>query len=140
MKIPHKAAYHLLDRFYARRSFNGFIQSDISLDIFNAALIFAQQKEDYKFLASAVTQREEFDRDYCFFTGPGLENPIILKKDQDLTVIEFAILYKNCGIHISAFVETVNSIAENERLDAEKIVNYFKSVTLIFQPEPEADE
>jgi len=50
INLSFKSVYHLLDRFYTRRSLNGFIYNDIPDNVFEASKLFAIQQEDYKYL------------------------------------------------------------------------------------------
>lgn len=133
MKISHKAAYHLLDRFYARRSLNELIKQDVSEDILNASILFAKDREDYMYLSVMERDRAEYDKEYAIFVGPGLDHPIILKNQEDLTLLEFAILYKNCDIHISEFLTVVEAIANNLMLNEKEEIEYFKKMAALFK-------
>ena len=136
MRITHKAVYNLLHNSYARRSLNEFIHQDVTEDILNASILFAEDKEQYIYLAVMVNNRVNLDKEYSLFISPSLDHPIVLKKDADLTLVEFAILYKNCNIHISEFKTIVESTAEGLNLDAEKYVKTFEGWATSFKEVP----
>lgn len=143
MKIPFKAVYALLDNFFARRSINEYIKNDISEEIFNGSLMFAKAVDDYNYLSSLVSYREQLENDYCLFIGRPTQLPIVLKKDEDLTIIEFATLYRQAGnIHKSYFDDIINSVGNNIQLTPDKIEehrNHFTEWVNLFDTLPDLE-
>lgn len=139
MRISYKAVYHLLEDFYPRRSLNTFLE-EIPQDIFRASLLFAKQNEDYEYLDVMITQRERLDNEYAMFIAPH-SSPIILRKNVDLTLLEFAFLCRNnTNIHISRFQEVVEAIALNKSLDSDKICKEFENLVKVLTQESEDAE
>lgn len=131
MRIPYKAVYHLLDRFYARRSDLGeYLDKEIASEIFKGSILFAHKNEDYQYLNVMIEDKETYTKECIFFTNMKIqEHPIVLIKDNDLTFMEFALLYTHCDIHIEEFKSVVKSQFEDKEEGTEKSTKFHSLVT-----------
>lgn len=111
MVISYRAVYSLLDKFYIRRSLQGFINDYIGADIFNSSILFAHELEDYQYLDVMVTKREYISNKYVFFVRDA-ELPLVIETEKDFSLYEFALLCQkaNC-IHLEEFKGVVHDIA-----------------------------
>jgi hypothetical protein len=126
MLISYKAAFHLIDRFYVRKSLNGFIIDCAAY--FEEALEKAKELEDYSFLNSLVTQRETLDKEFTIFFNYKNLLPTVLNKDEDLNIAAFAFLCVDCiDIPSAEFRDVVIAQATNQGLDSNKIIKQFDS-------------
>ncbi len=134
MYITYKAADYLLSNNYRPGFVNDFIQTDIGDAAFRGSLLYAHKVEDFKYLSSFVSKREVLNAKYLVFHNIRTpRNPILLKVERDkLTLREFAILYKQCDLHISEFITVVEASAGNLQLDEkEQVANFNKEVEIL---------
>jgi len=133
MKLSYKSVYHLLERYFARQTFlDQFIDKDIPPSIFQASLLFAEKSEDYDYL-TVMRDKELYSGKYVFFTNMKQEHPIILEKNKNLTIIEFAFLYLQCDIHIQEFKDTLEAQAENIQESAKTQIEIFEDLVNALQ-------
>jgi hypothetical protein len=110
--ISYKAVTHLLEREYKSYRINTFIK-EIPEGIFQGSLIFATNVEDYRYLSTMTTKRDEFNKEYDIFLGEKHDLPLILRLDNGMRLNEFAILYHKCSIHINEFKDIVYAQSED---------------------------
>lgn len=128
MKISYKAVYHLLETKYHRRSLNYFIETDLSEGVYDASLIFAHMHEDYKYLSVMVENRDINDADFVFFTNLTATHPIIISKNEHLSLGEFAILEKKCdSIDQQHFLDVIEAQAQGLNIEAPQEIAKFKA-------------
>ncbi len=132
MIISYKSVYFLLDRFFLRKSLDSVLR-DYSADIFDAAKLFAETEQDYDYLNVMVNKREYFNQDYILFYQPLKNLPITLKKDSDLTILEFAILFCKCDIDISEFRNIVEAQAEGNGVSSQEQISLFNTYVELIQ-------
>jgi hypothetical protein len=122
MKISYQATYFLLEKYFARvSSIDEFLEDHVSSDIFSASVLFAKEQEDYRYLSTMISGKSESDN-FVFFTNFKSDHPpIVIEKDKDLSLLEFALLQNKCGIHIEEFKSVVESTSENNGLKKEEV-------------------
>lgn len=126
MLVSYKAAYHLIDRFYKRKSLNGFITD--CKEYFDEALQQAKELEDYDFLESLVNQKDTFDNEFTIFFNYKNNLPTVLNKNQDLSIEAFAYLCVDCiDIPINEFKDVINSQAIGKGLTPKEMIKEFES-------------
>lgn len=115
MQISYKAVYHLLERYYLRRSLNSLVEENITDDVFKFSQLFALKQEDYTYMEVMVEKREMLNSKYAFFTNlKGGSHPVVLEKDKDFTLLEFAALNLTTGIPQAEFMAVIEAQASNE--------------------------
>lgn len=125
MHISYKATYALLDRHCARRTLNSFISNDVEDSVFESSKLFAHLKEDYGYLSVMVEGRESYNKEFIFFTRPDIVHPIVVLKDIEITMLEFAALSIKSQINIDHFIEVIEAQAESKGMDAAKEIHSF---------------
>lgn len=133
MKIGYKAVYHLMNTNYVRRSLKSVLR-DVPADVFNASLLFAKDKEDYRYLSVMTNNREALDQEYVIFTNIRQENPIILKKDQDLSLLELGILCSVCDINEAEFIGLIEATCKNIGIDPSPRIKSFNQILEMVKP------
>ncbi len=119
MLISYKAAYHLIDRFYTRKSLDGIIND--CKDYYNEAIDTAKELEDYVFLESFINQKDSLNNEFIIFFNYKNRLPTILNKDEDLSLEAFAYLCVDCNdIPLVEFKEVVIAQAIGNGLGARK--------------------
>lgn len=126
MRVTYKAICNLLNNSYAIRSLNEYIHQDTTDDMLNSSILFARDKEQYRYLTVMVEKRADLDSKFTLFISPNSGHPIVLIKDRDLTIVELAILYTSCMIHISEFITLVEATAGNLGLNEQECVENFE--------------
>ena len=126
IKISYKAAYYLLENNFRRRSIEEILKRDIPTNVFDSSLLFAMSQQDYLYLETMVNKRGVNDKDFVLFVDHTNENrPIVLKQNNDLTLLEFAILSVMCEnkIHPNYFVNVVEAQADGKKADGKNDID-----------------
>ena len=139
MLISHKAAYHLLGRFYVRRSLKELIKKDIPPNTFESAKVFAYANEDYHFLEVMVENIDDYDKNWAIFYDQSGKPPYILQNKKGLTLVDFALLCCGCDeVHEQEFIDVVEAQASGmefaDELNTKKMIKQFKGYLKIFAP------
>jgi hypothetical protein len=125
MLISYKAVYHLIDRFYARKSLQGII--DDCKDYFDEAIDKAKELEDYAFLETLINQKDSLNEEFVVFFNYKNRLPTVLNKDEDLSLEAFAYLCVDCtDIPFTEFRDIVHAQAANNGLIPNELTEEFE--------------
>lgn len=127
-KISHKAAYQLIGRFYTRKSVKAFTNGEVDEAVLNSSFVFALQNEDYEYLETFTKKLDQLDSSYYIFYDGINEKAIVLEKNRDFTVIEFAILSLKCTkIAPEEFETILIGLAESNYLNEAQVTKELES-------------
>ena len=126
--LSFKSVYHLLDRYYLRKTLNSFVFTDTAENVFDSSKLFAIQEQDFVYMDIMVTKRDDLDKKYILFLDGKHNVPFVFERDKDFSILEFAILSKKCediGIPPGEFETTLEAQAQGRFADAVECIALF---------------
>lgn len=129
MKVSYKSVYTLLSNYYVRiSSIDSFI-SQFSEDTFSAAIMFATQNEDYRFLSVMTSEKKLYENEFALFYRNDGSEPISLMINKDLNIFELSVLCKksNGKIPSKEFEIIIEASCDNLKIDKTDLIKQFNS-------------
>lgn len=112
MKLKYKAIYALIETSCTRCSLETFTQR-YPKHVLSQSLEFAKQHEDYRYLSTMVSEREELDGVFAFFINCFDYPPVVVRKEIDFTFFEFCCLHVKANINHTHCLHLIESNCHN---------------------------